>query len=353
MRSGGRRGRPRAGDPEPTGVVAAVVPWNFPLTLAGWKLGPPGGRLHRWCSPSELSPLSALHRRLAREAGMPPASSTSSTARGPRPAVPSACTPPSTSWPSRDRRWSDATSCATRRTRTSSWSGSSSAAVAEHRVRRRAGPGRRRRRCCVGHLLQLRPDVHGRLAAAGRETIADDFTERVLDRAAIGVTSDPLDPASAARSSRERGPPRARPRSRLARQEAGARLRTGGGRTLLESGGSYVEPTVLRPRRRGQRPGPRGLRSRAGRAPLPRRRRRRPAGSRHQLAASPPPCGRRTCGRHRVSRSVPAGTVWVNCYGRATHGALRRHAGQRQRTGQVPPRAGSTPKLKTTWISLG
>ena len=25
---------------EPIGVVAAIVPWNFPLLLACWKLGP-------------------------------------------------------------------------------------------------------------------------------------------------------------------------------------------------------------------------------------------------------------------------------------------------------------------------
>src|SRR4051812_37180829 len=59
---------------EPTGVVGAVVPWNFPLTLASWKVAP---ALAAGCTvvlkPSECSPLSALSLgRLATEAGLPP-----------------------------------------------------------------------------------------------------------------------------------------------------------------------------------------------------------------------------------------------------------------------------------------
>ncbi|MFC0110736.1 aldehyde dehydrogenase [Kibdelosporangium aridum] len=59
---------------EPAGVVGAVVPWNFPLTLASWKVAP---ALAAGCTvvlkPSEFSPLSALQLgRLAIEAGLPP-----------------------------------------------------------------------------------------------------------------------------------------------------------------------------------------------------------------------------------------------------------------------------------------
>ncbi|ONI74761.1 aldehyde dehydrogenase PuuC [Actinosynnema sp. ALI-1.44] len=59
---------------EPAGVVGAVVPWNFPLTLASWKIAP---ALAAGCTvvlkPSEFSPLSALTvGRLATEAGLPP-----------------------------------------------------------------------------------------------------------------------------------------------------------------------------------------------------------------------------------------------------------------------------------------
>ena len=47
---------------EPIGVIAAVVPWNFPLLLACWKLGPALAAGNSVIlKPSEKSPLTALH----------------------------------------------------------------------------------------------------------------------------------------------------------------------------------------------------------------------------------------------------------------------------------------------------
>lgn len=59
---------------EPLGVVGAIVPWNFPLYLAAYKLGP---ALAVGCSiilkPAEQSSLTALRAaELAVEAGIPP-----------------------------------------------------------------------------------------------------------------------------------------------------------------------------------------------------------------------------------------------------------------------------------------
>ncbi len=58
---------------EPVGVVAAVVPWNFPLLLACWKLGPALAAGNSVVlKPSEKSPLTALRLAgLAQEAGLP------------------------------------------------------------------------------------------------------------------------------------------------------------------------------------------------------------------------------------------------------------------------------------------
>ena len=58
---------------EPMGVVGAIVPWNFPLLMASWKIGPvlaSGNSLV--LKPSEKSPLTALRiAELAVEAGLP------------------------------------------------------------------------------------------------------------------------------------------------------------------------------------------------------------------------------------------------------------------------------------------
>src|SRR5450432_3350924 len=58
---------------EPVGVVGAIVPWNYPLQLAVWKVAP---ALACGCSivlkPSEMTPLIALKlAELCMEAGVP------------------------------------------------------------------------------------------------------------------------------------------------------------------------------------------------------------------------------------------------------------------------------------------
>ena len=59
---------------EPLGVVAAIVPWNYPLIISCWKVGPAlltGNSVV--LKPAEQSPLSAIRlAALACEAGVPP-----------------------------------------------------------------------------------------------------------------------------------------------------------------------------------------------------------------------------------------------------------------------------------------
>jgi aldehyde dehydrogenase (NAD+) len=58
---------------EPVGVVGAIVPWNFPLAIASWKVAP---ALACGCSvvlkPSELTPLNAVRlAEICAQAGLP------------------------------------------------------------------------------------------------------------------------------------------------------------------------------------------------------------------------------------------------------------------------------------------
>ncbi|MHA6344442.1 aldehyde dehydrogenase family protein [Roseivivax sp. CAU 1761] len=59
---------------EPYGVVGAIAPWNVPLSMAGWKLGPALAAGNAVVlKPSEMTPFSTLRLvELAEEAGLPP-----------------------------------------------------------------------------------------------------------------------------------------------------------------------------------------------------------------------------------------------------------------------------------------
>ncbi len=59
---------------EPVGVVAGIIPWNFPLKMAVWKLGPALAAGNTVVlKPSELTPATAMElARMTVEAGFPP-----------------------------------------------------------------------------------------------------------------------------------------------------------------------------------------------------------------------------------------------------------------------------------------
>jgi len=62
------------GRPEPLGVIGQVIPWNFPLLMAAWKIAPALAAGN--CvvlKPAETSPLSALRLcEVFQQAGLPP-----------------------------------------------------------------------------------------------------------------------------------------------------------------------------------------------------------------------------------------------------------------------------------------
>ena len=59
---------------EPLGVVAVIVPWNFPMPIAGWGLAPALAAGNTVVlKPAEITPLTAIRLgELALEAGLPP-----------------------------------------------------------------------------------------------------------------------------------------------------------------------------------------------------------------------------------------------------------------------------------------
>ncbi len=59
---------------EPMGVVAAIIPWNFPLKMAIWKLGPALAAGNTVVlKPSELTPCTAMElAKIIHEVGLPP-----------------------------------------------------------------------------------------------------------------------------------------------------------------------------------------------------------------------------------------------------------------------------------------
>src|ERR671917_1869468 len=58
---------------EPLGVVGLIVPWNFPLQIASWKMAPALAAGNTFVlKPAEVTPLSALEfERITRDVGIP------------------------------------------------------------------------------------------------------------------------------------------------------------------------------------------------------------------------------------------------------------------------------------------
>ncbi len=342
---------------EPAGVVGAVVPWNFPLTLAGWKVAP---ALAAGCTvvlkPSEHSPLSALLLgRLATEAGLPPGVLNVVAGDGPLAGRALGLHP-------------DVDVLA--------FTGST--AVGRHFLRYSADSNLKRVWLELGGkspniVLPDAPDLEQAAATAAwgiffnqgemctapsrllvHSSVAEQVTEAVVARARALRVGDPLDPAT------EMGALVGE--SHLARVQdhiatgldEGARLRTGGTRTLTGTGGSFLEPTVFDRVDPGMRLareeifGP--VLSVLAFDDLDEAVRLANA-TEYGLAAALWTSDLSTA--HKVSRALKAGTVWVNCYeeGDLTvpFGGVKQSGNGRDKSAHALEKY---TELKTTWIQL-
>ncbi|MFD9190270.1 aldehyde dehydrogenase [Streptomyces phaeochromogenes] len=342
---------------EPAGVVGAVVPWNFPLTLAGWKVAP---ALAAGCTvvlkPSENSPLSALLLgRIATEAGLPPGVLNVVNGNGPVAGRALGLHP-------------DVDVLA--------FTGST--AVGRHFLRYAADSNLKRVWLELGGkspniILPDAPDLERAAATAAwgiffnqgemctapsrllvHSSIADRVTETIVRRARELRIGDPLDPATemgALVGEDHLGRVQDHIGTGLAE---GARLLTGGSRTLAGTGGSYLEPTVFDHVDPGMRLareeifGP--VLSVLAFDDLDEAVRLANA-TEYGLAAGLWTSDLSTA--HKVSRALRAGTVWVNCYeeGDLTvpFGGMKQSGNGRDKSAHALEKY---TELKTTWIQL-
>ncbi|MFF7639630.1 aldehyde dehydrogenase family protein [Streptomyces canus] len=342
---------------EPAGVVGAVVPWNFPLTLAGWKVAP---ALAAGCTvvlkPSENSPLSApLLGRIATEAGLPPGVLNVVGGTGPVAGRALGLHP-------------DVDVLA--------FTGST--AVGRHFLRYAADSNLKRVWLELGGkspniILPDAPDLEKAAATAAwgiffnqgemctapsrllvHRSIAEQVTEAVVRRARELRIGDPLDPATemgALVGEAHLG----RVQDHIATGlTEGARLLTGGSRTLTDTGGSFLEPTVFD----HVDPGMRLAREEIFGPVLSvlafddlDEAVRLANGTEYGLAAGLWTSDLSTA--HKVSRALKAGTVWVNCYeeGDLTvpFGGMKQSGNGRDKSAHALEKY---TELKTTWIQL-
>ncbi|MEH0548430.1 aldehyde dehydrogenase [Streptomyces sp. B21-105] len=342
---------------EPTGVVGAVVPWNFPLTLASWKIAP---ALAAGCTvvlkPSENSPLSALTLgRIATEAGLPPGVLNVVAGDGPTAGRALGLHP-------------DVDVLA--------FTGSTS--VGRHFLRYAADSNLKRVWLELGGkspniILPDAPDLEKAAATAAwgiffnqgemctapsrllvHSSVAERVTEAIVARARDLRVGDPLDPATEMGALVGEGHLERVLDHIGAGVGQGARLRAGGARTLTGTGGSYLHPTVFDQ----VDPGMRLAREEIFGPVLSvltfddvEEAVRLANATEYGLAAGLWTSDLSTA--HRVSRALKAGTVWVNCYeeGDLTvpFGGMKQSGNGRDKSAHALEKY---TELKTTWIQL-
>jgi gamma-glutamyl-gamma-aminobutyraldehyde dehydrogenase len=231
---------------EPAGVVAAVVPWNFPLTLASWKVAP---ALAAGCTvvlkTAEQSPLSMQRvAELGTEAGLPPGALNVLSGQG------------------------DVVGRALgEHAGVDVLTFTGSTAVGRHFPRYAADSNLKRVHVELGgkspHIILPDADLtaaadaaawaifnSGQMCTAGsrlvvHQDVADEVLDRIVATAASWFPADPLDPATTM------GPVvDERSLSRIMGQlergvSQGAHVLVGGRRVREDSGGPYPEPTVV------------------------------------------------------------------------------------------------------------
>ncbi len=233
---------------EPLGVIGAIVPWNFPLHMAMWKVAPALAMGNSVVlKPAEQSPMTALKLgELALEAGLPPGALNVVPGFG-----------------------AEAGKALALHNDVDMIAFTGSGGVGRLLMQYSGQSNLKRVSLELGgkspHIIFADcPDLDraameaawgifynsGQVCTAGsrllvQETIADDFVDRLIAVARKIVAGDPLEPATASGAMVSEEQMKTALRYIETAKREGSSLALGGKRTLENSGGFYVEPTVF------------------------------------------------------------------------------------------------------------
>ena len=233
---------------EAVGVVGAIVPWNFPLMIGAWKLGP---ALAAGCTvvlrPAETASLTLLRiAELALEAGLPAGVLNVVTGEG---AVVGAAIAESmdvdvlvfTGSGAIGRHLLEASARSNLKRVYLELGGKSpnvvfadapnldeAAKVSAHGIFRNSGQV-----CVAGSRLLIERSIH------------DAFVEKLKDQAEAMKVGDPLDPTTSAGAINSQRQLEQNLHFVDEARAAGQRIVTGGERILQETGGFYMAPTIV------------------------------------------------------------------------------------------------------------
>ena len=233
---------------EAVGVVGAIVPWNFPLMIGAWKLGP---ALAAGCTvvlkPAETASLTLLRiAELALEAGLPAGVLNVVTGEG---AVVGAAIAESmdvdvlvfTGSGATGRHLLEASARSNLKRVYLELGGKSpnvvfadapnldeAAKVSAHGIFRNSGQV-----CVAGSRLLIERSIH------------DAFVEKLKDQAEAMKVGDPLDPTTSAGAINSQRQLEQNLHFVDEARAAGQRIVTGGERILQETGGFYMAPTIV------------------------------------------------------------------------------------------------------------